>query len=155
MQAFRVRLMREMAESLKATEPVGCTMRYWLADAASEALQKSGARVETVAHMSGVSYTGIYRFLENKAQPREVEKILAAIAEVAGLEDNRALWARALELWYEHGYPARLRDADELPIDQAIEMELQAEAQRDRRADRSASRTGGAPSSPKKRRATG
>jgi transcriptional regulator with XRE-family HTH domain len=88
------------------TEPpkAGERMLAWLSWAAELIREQAGASQAEVAVAAGLKGTrAIERFEKGKNWPRDLERIVAAYAEVAGLADTLEPWNVALDLWREHG----------------------------------------------------
>lgn len=75
----------------------------YLAIAAKEAREAAGRNVETVAGLVDRRGRTVERFEKMETVPDDPERLMAAYAQVAGLDDPREIYQRALDLWYEHG----------------------------------------------------
>ena len=91
------------------TNPVGAHFRWWLAQAAQEA--RGQATREDIASLSRSGIDKIRRFEAGRTLPQDLDQVIAAYAELAGVNDPREIYQRALDLWYAHGVrPAIGRD---------------------------------------------
>jgi hypothetical protein len=93
--------------------PAGQRYLYWLAEAAKQLREHAGVRPETVASIMDVGIHRIDRFEKAENWPRDAERLLAAYAQVVGLDDARDIYQRALDLWYEHGTAPLLSAKDD------------------------------------------
>ena len=82
---------------------VGTRMSYWLAQACRLVREDAKLSQTRVAGEVGVRETSVYRFEIGSSWPRDPERYVNAYAKLAGLEDPRTVWMRALELWGQHG----------------------------------------------------
>src|SRR5256885_8070551 len=96
--------MRDMTYTGAMKTP-GRTMAYWLAQAAKQARLAADKKPYELSALLHRDPSTITRFEQGRTLPPEIDRYLAAYAQLCGLEDNRALWTTALELWYEHGLP--------------------------------------------------
>jgi len=109
------------------TKP-GARFMTWLARAAIESREGSGTRLEDIASRARAGIDQIRRFEAAKSTPREIDRVIAAYAEFAGIADPREIYGRALELWYEHGQAPLARDepsGDGLTPGQRFEQAMQ------------------------------
>lgn len=72
---------------------------HWIARAAKEARVTAGASEERVADLAGLRAVTIARFENAKHWPHDVDALMHAYAEAAGIADWRDIYDRALELW--------------------------------------------------------
>jgi transcriptional regulator with XRE-family HTH domain len=109
-----------------APPPAGQRFLYWIAEAALAARTSANASAERVADLIGVGSPTVKRFEQAKHWPADPDRVMAAYAEVAGLDDARQLYQRALDLWYEHGSRPLLsaKDDDGLTTGQKFEREI-------------------------------
>lgn len=82
---------------------VGTRMAYWLAQACRLTREEAGLSQTKVAGEVGVRETSVYRFEIGGGWARDPEKYVNAYAQLAGQDDPRQIWDRALELWRDHG----------------------------------------------------
>lgn len=81
---------------------------FWLARACRDEREHGSFSASEVAFIAGVSPTTVSRFESNERWPRQLDELLGAYAFLAGLPDARELYAKAIALWHEHGYPPAL-----------------------------------------------
>lgn len=82
---------------------VGTRMGYWVAQACRLVREEAKLSQTKVAGEVDVRETSVYRFEIGGGWPRDPERYVNAYAKTAGLSDPREIWARALELWHQHG----------------------------------------------------
>jgi hypothetical protein len=129
----------------------GRRMLYWLAQAAKRA--RGDERREVVAALADQSKEIIKRFEDAVNWPQKLDQVVAAYAQVGGLEDGRQLWQEALDLWWAHGSKPLTGRRDEAtrPSQRvAAEVERTARRQARRETRNESERT---PTSTRKRRA--
>lgn len=83
--------------------PAGQRFLCWLGFAAEKVRTDADVRIEQIATMVDLSGAQIRRFEKAKHFPNDPDRMLAAYAAAAGLDDPRAIYQQALDLWYEHG----------------------------------------------------
>jgi hypothetical protein len=86
-----------------APAPAGQRFLYWLAVAATEIRVQAGWSYEDVASLLQIGKEKVTRFEKAKHWPRDIDRTMAGYAHIGGLEDPRAIYQRALDLWHEHG----------------------------------------------------
>lgn len=90
----------------------GHKLLYWIANTCRLLRDDADASIELVAAAAGESARVLARFEDCDNWPRELEVIVAAYAEVAGLKDSLAPWEIAFDLWHRHGeLPTPIRSA--------------------------------------------
>jgi hypothetical protein len=92
-----------MPKPQSAHPPAGQRFLYWLAHAATQARERVDVRAETIASMLDMSVESVRRFETAKHFPNDPDRMIAAYAAVAGLDDPREIYQQALNLWYAHG----------------------------------------------------
>lgn len=81
----------------------GQRLLYWIAWTCKLLRENADASPEDVGYLAGRKERVITRFENGTNWPGELEVIVAAYAEIAGLENSLAPWQIALDLWLEHG----------------------------------------------------
>lgn len=92
-----------MTREASPSSPAGRRLLYWLAKACKEARQAKNVKVEHVAVLAGLSVDSVRRFERAETWPQDPDGLMAAYAELCGIEDALDLYQRALDLWREHG----------------------------------------------------
>lgn len=80
---------------------------HWLGMVARAAREKTGLSPEQIAPAPGlrVNSSTLRKFEAGKALPRELDRVLSAYAYMGAYDDERALIAEALRLWWDNGTP--------------------------------------------------
>lgn len=79
---------------------------YWIAKAAEQIRTEAKVEAEGVAHLASMHPRTITRFENLETFPEQLDEVAAAYAIACGLEDERIIYRRAVELWYEKGSSA-------------------------------------------------
>lgn len=85
------------------------TMLYWLARAAKELRIAAGRKQVHVAASIDKDQSTIWRFEKGEGWPRETDLFVAGYADDLDIEPID-IWARALDMWREHGQQATVED---------------------------------------------
>jgi transcriptional regulator with XRE-family HTH domain len=81
----------------------GARFNTWLAHAATPLRERAGRRREEIAVLADVGIDQVRRFERGDTNaPRHLERIIAAYAHV-GETTTVEIYARAVDLWREHG----------------------------------------------------
>jgi hypothetical protein len=115
--------------------PNGRRFLYWIAEAALAVRAEAHASPERVADLIGVGSPTVKRFEKAQNWPADPDRVMAAYAEVGGLEDPREIYQRALDLWHKHGSKPLLSAKDDdgaLTPGQRFEQEISARRARPR-----------------------
>jgi transcriptional regulator with XRE-family HTH domain len=86
------------------------TMLYWLTQAAKELREEADRKQVHIAATMSIDQSTIYRFEQGRAWPRQTDLVIAAYAEDLGIDDARAIWRRALEMWDAQGEAPTVAD---------------------------------------------
>lgn len=137
--------------------PPGQRLLVWFALAARATREAADAPPEEVAGVLRMNAETIKRFEKALHWPKEPDQFAAAYAHVAGLDDGRAIYQLALDLWHEHGTKPLLGRRDE-PEDglgpaQRVERIIREQVARDRAGARGGPAAASTPTA--KRRAAG
>lgn len=120
-----------------AVDKSGRRMLLWISEAALAARQDANASIEGIADTAGLSANSIRNFEHGDTWPKNIDRVISAYAEKAGLPDGLALWQAALDLWYEHGSAPMIgRREDGRASQRAVEI-VREQANRSRQAARS------------------
>lgn len=93
-------------------------MSYWLADALRATREAAKVSRNAIAKRLDVDPSTVFRLEKGAGLTRDVERYVAAYAELCGVEDGRQLWRDALNRWMDHGAPPQvswMTDADPPP----------------------------------------
>lgn len=91
------------------------TMVYWLARAASELREEAGRKQVHIAATMSIDQSTIYRFEQGRIWPKRADLVVAAYAEDLEIDDARAIWRRALEMWEAQGEAPTVIELMEAP----------------------------------------
>src|SRR5687768_1109257 len=97
--------------------PPGKRFAFWIAVVCRAAREAAGESQSSVARMVGVQPSMIHRFENAWTWPRNPEQIVAAYALVAGIEDSRDLWEKAISYWKKDGTDASIPEAEQKAVD--------------------------------------
>lgn len=84
-------------------KPTKDTQLYWLGREVRALRETLGLTPEFVGAAFNISGNKIRRFEKGENQPQDVEQIVAGYAVLAGLDDAREIYARALRSWVAKG----------------------------------------------------
>lgn len=130
-------------------------MSYWLAGVLREQRKAHGIRPSELAGLVKRDQSTISRIEKGKSLPPDIDRYVAAYAQLSGLEDGRVLWQRALEKWWQEGSPPVLIERLETESEvQRLERDLQETAARER-AKRARKQSDGKAHTTRTRRAAG
>lgn len=104
--AARAALAKRMREAFvvePSGRPPGDKLLFWLGEAALRLREEAGLGPSAVAAKLGKREGTVEAFEKGVNMPRNLEAMLAAYAEVVGLNDSRDIIRDALRLWYEYG----------------------------------------------------
>lgn len=95
-----------MPKAPAARRPLEERFLYWLARAAKQTRENAGIDPLRIALLANLrSDATIKRFEQGKHWPVDPETLIAAYAHATGLDDPRAIFYLAMDLWYEAGKP--------------------------------------------------
>lgn len=83
--------------------PTGQQFAYWLAKAAIEVREGAHATPEHVGAAARLRSETVTRFEKVENWPRDLDRLMAAYADVAGIDDARTIFDLALDKWYANG----------------------------------------------------
>lgn len=103
------------------------TFIFWLAAAARELREQSNARLEHVAAAADEGVHVVRRFEkgDTKTIPRNLDRLIAGYAQVAGVDNPRDIFEMALRMWREYGEPQDGRLTAAQKFDAAIAAGVQ------------------------------
>ena len=84
-------------------EHPGRRMSYWLAHVLRRERTARGLKPSEIAGRVKRDQSVISRLETGRTLPPDVDKYVAAYAELTGVEDGRTFWNQALDLWWKHG----------------------------------------------------
>lgn len=135
-------------------DKAGRRMLLWISEAALAAREEAGASIEGIADAAGLTANSIRNFEHGDTWPKNIDRVISAYADKAGLADGLALWQAALNLWQEHGSAPMIgRREDGRASQRAVEI-VREQAKRSRSAARRATGTGSS-ATPNKRAVRG
>lgn len=91
-------------------DDAGRKMSYWLALVLHDRRKEKGISPAKLAALADVDQSTITRFEQGQSLPPEVDRYVAAYAQLLGIEDSRELWLLALEKWRREGAPPVLSE---------------------------------------------
>jgi hypothetical protein len=83
--------------------PTGQQFAYWLAKAATQVREGAHATPEHVGAAARLRSETVTRFEKAENWPRDLDRLMAAYADVAGIDDARKIFDLALDKWYANG----------------------------------------------------
>jgi len=103
------------------------SMRYWLSRILREARERAHIRRQEIAIVAGLDASTISRFENATSWPQQLDRLVAAYAQLCGIEDGRELWTQALRSWQTRGSPPTLGQLT--PAQQYVLLALQSTQQ--------------------------
>lgn len=112
--------------------PAGQRFAHWLGKAAKKTRDDADAHQSEVAGLARMDQRRVDRFEKAQTWPGvEVDRLMAAYAERAGLGDARVIYQRALDLWMQHGQAPALDGKDTSRAEQFTQQIAPASPARD------------------------
>lgn len=111
------------------------TMRYWISTVLREAREEAGVPPKNVAQLADVDNSTLSRFENHRTWPQNLDRMVAAYALIAGVEDPRDLWREAVQRYVKDGGQPVLGELS--PAQRSLRLALEAAQRQTPYADES------------------
>lgn len=123
-------------------------MLLFLSETAIAARENADEPIEAVAARARRSANAIRNFEAGQSWPQDIDRVMAAYADLADLPDALALWQAALDLWAEHGSAPMLGRRDDAQFRQRAVDIVREQVRRSRQGESRRATAGGSNATP-------